>query len=377
MGLRIGITVVGRQSHAGPDWDAALWSSGITQNIVFLAMLLRRLPDVGRVTLVACPDIADAQHPLAQRFGLDCIPESACADQLDLVIELGARGGSAAMTAFRNAGGKLVSYVAGNVMAMNFEQLACSVPHGEILSEVAFDAVWVLPHHWRMNASYAKSTRSPHVFQAPLIWAPDVLVQAAARARVDLFWKRPQRKSGARIGVFDPNVNVLKTFHVPLLVCEAAERARPGAIDRVLLFSAAHLKGVPHVEEFIAATDLGRSGRVFVEHRAPLPEVLGVHVDMVVTHQWENSLNYLYWDTLYTGHPLVHNSASIEHAGYYYQDFNPHSGGEALLAAIDAHAANRDQQRPLEIAAVWGCHIDNPTVQRAYNDLVRHVMGQS
>lgn len=373
MGIRVGITIVGSRALGEAEAGAGLWSSGLTQNIVFLALLMQRLPEVDRVVLVACP-AGDGPPEVFEAFGLDCIGLDACAGQLDLMIELGARGGDDAMAAFRAAGGKLVSYVAGNVMAMNFEQLSCSVPHGELLSRAGFDAVWITPQHWRMNRSYAAITRSRRVAVAPHIWAPDILLQAAIRRGVNLFYKPTPDQAGARIGVFDPNVNVVKTFHIPLLVCEEAYRQRPSAIDRVLLFSAAHLKGIAHVEEFIAATDLGRAGKVFVEHRLPLPDVLGVHVDVVVTHQWENNLNYLYWDTLYAGYPLIHNADPIRGAGYYYEDFDPKAGARALLEALDRHGTDRACDRPGELAAVHRVHIDNLDNQRAYSALIADVM---
>lgn len=376
MGARIGITIIGQSADAIIEPDFTLWSSGLTQNIVFLAMLLRRLPGVDSVAFVACPAGA-ARHPLAQRFGFPCLEEADCAGNLDILIEFGARGGRETMGAFRASGGKLVSYVAGNVMAMNFEQLACFVPHGELMSEVPFDAVWITPQHWRMNRSYAALTRSPHVALAPHIWAPDILIQSAARLGVDLFWKDKSAGRGARIGVFDPNINVVKTFHLPLLVCEEAARLRPDAIDRVLLFSAAHLKGMAHVEEMIAATDLGRAGRVFAEQRMALPEVLGTHLDIVVTHQWENNLNYLYWDTLYAGYPLVHNAAPIADVGYFYPDFDPQAGGRALLKALEGHAAARASARAGELRAVWRYHVDNPDNQMAYTALIADVMGRA
>lgn len=375
MGLRVGITVVGQHPQSGVDPESALWSSGLTQNIVFLGMLLQRLPEVARVELVACPEVGEGET-LAQRYGFGSLSEAEAAGALDILIEFGARGGTAAMAAFRASGGKLVSYIAGNVLAMNFEQVACFVPHGEIMSAVPFDAVWITPQHWRMNRAYAAVTRTENVALAPHIWAPDVLTQAAARLKKSLFWKDEPNPSGARIGVFDPNVNVLKTFHLPLLVCEEAARRYPGAIDRVLLFSAAHLKGITHVEEFIAATDLGRAGRVFVEQRAPLPEVLGGHIDLIVTHQWENNLNYLYWDALYAGFPLVHNADPIADVGYYYDAFDPQAGGRALLSALEHHAAHRASARPKELQALWARHIDNPDNQRAYSALLANVMGR-
>lgn len=374
MAVRVGVTIVGPTPGAPLDVDGLLWSSGIAQNIVFLAMALQRLPEIELVALVACPGGA-ADHPFATRFGLPCLDQADCAGNLDLVIELGARAHPEAMAAFRAAGGKLVSYVAGNVMAMNFEAVACHVPHGEIMSAAPFDAVWITPQHWRMVRSYAALTRSPQVLQAPHIWSPRLLIDSAARAKARLFWRPRPPGSRARIGVFDPNVNVLKTFHLPLLVCEEAHRRRSEALDRVLLFSAAHLKGLTHVEEFCAATDLARAGRVFLEGRFALAEMLGSHVDLVVTHQWENALNYLYWDVLYAGFPLVHNAAPLAEIGYHYRDFDPQDGARALCDALDHHGARRAAQRPIELEALWQVHIDNPKVQRQMSDLIAAVMG--
>ena len=371
MGLRVGVTTVGTL----PDVDASLWSSGVTQNVVFLAQLLQRLPEVSLAALVACPDGA-AGHPLAERFGLAAMDEAEAAHQLDVIIELGARGSTEAMTRFRERGGRLVSYVAGNVMAMNFEAVASGVPHGELMSESGFDATWITLQHWRMNRSYAVLTRCAKVEEAPHIWSPQILLQSAADLGVDPFWKRDRAQGPARIGIFDPNVNVLKTFHLPLLACEEAYRRRPEAIDRVLMFSTDHLKGVPHFEEFCATTELFRTGRLFAEQRHPLAQILGSHIDAVVTHQWENGLNYLYWDVLYLGYPLAHNASAIAGLGGYYADFDPQDGGHVLLEVLEQHADTAAERRPEVMEALWERHIDNPAVQARHAELLASVMAR-
>ena len=368
MGLKIGVTTVG----APPGGEAALWSSGVTQNIVFLAQMLGRLPGVDLACLICCPGGA-AADPLALAFGLPAIDEADAVERLDMIVELGARGRDEAMARFRDRGGRLVSYVAGNVMAMNFEALACGVPHGEMMSGAGFDAVWITPQHWRMNRGYARLTRSERVFPAPHIWSPACLDRSAALAGVDLRY-RPPAEGRWRIGVFDPNVNVVKTFHLPLLVCEEGYRRAPERIDRVLLFGAAHLIETPHFKEFCGITRLAQAGRLFAEARFPLAEVLGRHVDVAVTHQWENNLNYLYWDILSNGWPLIHNSEAIAEAGYYYPDFDPQTGGEVLAAALETHRLRGGGPSPADREAVWRHSIDNPKVQAAYAALVEELM---
>jgi hypothetical protein len=345
----------------------------VTQNVVFLALMFQKMAGVELAAIVLCPD-GPADHPLATRFGLPVVNEAEISQRLDVVIELGARGSTAEMLRFRERGGRLISYMAGNVMAMNFEALACGVPHGELMSESGFDAVWITPQHWRMNRSYAELTRCARVERAPHIWSPLILTQSAAALGVDLYCKGRPVDSPARIGVFDPNVNVLKTFHLPLLVCEEAYRRRPDEIDRVLMFSADHLKGVPHFEEFCAATDLFKAGRLFAEQRHPLAQMLGSHIDIVVTHQWENGLNYLYWDVLYAGYPLVHNAPDLAEVGYYYADFDPKDGGRALLEALDRREDDAVAQRPRVMETLWDVNIDNPAVQGRHMELLDAVM---
>ncbi len=365
--LKVGITVV-----AGTEPNAALWSSGIHQNMVFLALLLQRLPEVELAVFVSCPPGGALIHPLADMYGLRTIQLSEV-NELDILIELGARAETEFTIPFRERGGKLVSYVAGNTMIMNFESMANAVPYGDFINEVPFDAVWLTPQHWHTNHAYAAITRTPNVEVAPHIWSPICLEQSAFRLNVNPFWRPPQARDW-RIGVFDPNVNVVKTFHFPLLVAEQAHRLDPELINRVLLFSAAHLKGNQHFEQFCAALDLGRAGRVFAEERYLLVEMLGSHIDAVVTHQWENALNYLYWDVLYLGWPLIHNSTEFVEAGYYYPEFDPQAGGEVLVAALADHAENAVARRDATLATLWRFHIDNPAVQRRHAELLEQVM---
>ena len=203
---------------------------------------------------------------------------------------------------------------------------------------------------------------------APHIWHPLCLTQSAFRLRSNPFWRPP---SGAwRLGVFDPNVNALKTFHFPLLVAEEAFRKQPALIDRILMFSAVQLQGNPHFEQFCAATDIQQAGKVFAEGRFPIAQMMGSHIDAVVAHQWENALNYLYWDILYLGWPLIHNSEEFMDTGYYYPAFDPQTGGDVLRHALATHAGEWHQRRPGVLDTLWRYNIDNPRVQQRHDELL-------
>ena len=66
--------------------------------------------------------------------------------------------------------------------------------------------------------------------------------------------------------------------------------------------------------------------------RFPVYELLGQFVDTVVVHHWENGLNYLYYDVLYGGYPLIHNSEFLKDVGYYFDAFDVQSGASRWSA---------------------------------------------
>ena len=82
-----------------------------------------------------------------------------------------------------------------------------------------------------------------------------------------------------------------------------------------------------------------------VEGRFATADIMIQHANAVVSHHWENGLNYLYYDILYGGYPLIHNSTFIKDFGYYYPDFNPIAGGDVLLDALENHRERLDEYR--------------------------------
>jgi hypothetical protein len=365
--LRVGITV----SSTIDDGIAALWASGVNQNAVFLALLLRSLPQVAWCGFVTDPE--PRASPLGGPFEIPSVGLDEALAEADVLVELGIRPAKAKMAAFRGRGGRLVSYMAGNAMVMNFESLANKTPYGEVVDHAGYDAVWITPQHWHTNHAYARLTRSPVVEEAPHIWHPCVVELLKTHWQVPFEW----RPSGEpwRIGVFEPNVNVVKTFHVPLLVCEEAFRTRPDQVARVLLFGTVQLKENVHFQEFCGALDLLKAGKIFAEGRHPLAQVLGTHVDAVVSHQWENALNYLYWDVLYGGFPLIHNSPELKDAGYYYPAFDPKRGGEVMVSALTGHAASIGAYRAAAAKAIDRFRIDRVENKVRYANLLDQLTG--
>jgi hypothetical protein len=361
MRFKVGLSAVGGQD----DVMGHMWTNGMTQNLVYLALLLQRMREVADVFVVPYPPSPTGHKP-SEAFGFKQMSLEAATDALDVMVEVGMRVPIENVERMQRRGAKVVSYVAGNSFIMSLEAVVNQLnDRGEVLPPFEFDATWITPQHWRTNHAYSRLTRARQVYQVSQIWDPVVLRQGLATINHHFFYKR-RLHAGVSVGVFEPNINVVKTFHYPVLVAEELYRKHPEAVEHVFALSTAHLREQPHFVEFCQALDLGRQNRITAENRFPVYQLLGQYVDTVIAHHWENGLNYLYYDVLYGGYPLVHNSEFLKDVGYYFEGFDAHDGGLALERAWQTHDDNLPQYQAAAQELLWTVSPDNPALQREH-----------
>jgi len=376
--LTVGITV-----HLTAATGTSIWSAGASQNCVFLVAALRVCFSVGRVYLVNCGD-AESPPPaymLAGVPGLEVVKFNDVVDQLDVLIEAGSQVSAENVAKVRARGGRCVAYRFGNNALLDVERmlrgplsrhlgdilapaaldalkpLLKAKDGGAMLNGAAFDAVWTIPQHERTCRSYFELTLRAPVRVVPHIWEPTFVDAAIAE-----FPKEPSTaalsfgyKPGAakkRVSIFEPNLNIIKNAVFPLLVAETAFRRRPDLIEHVWCTNAMDLIQLPMFESFVWSLDLQRTKKadgnphVTFDGRYNLPYWLSKSTDFVLAWQHENNRNYMYYDALYGGYPLVHNSDALpKGVGYYYEGFDAADGGNTLISALLSHDTRHDEYR--------------------------------
>jgi hypothetical protein len=339
-GYAVGITM-----FVGRDGDLGLFENGLRQNVVFLYQLFRAAPGCARVFLLNHGDGEFASWPPG--LGLDDAPvvrTADVADQLDYVIVLGAAIAPGELLALRQRGVRIIGYKGGNGAVISIEAMIARPPRADAErypDAHLYDALWMTPQHMATYAGWCRTVYRVPVQAVPQIWAPTFIEQRAAMLD-GRFGYRPGTARW-RIGILEPNITVMKTAHVPMLVCEAAFREAPELFDSVLVTNTVQHRDHPHFKSFADALSIVRTGVMSFEPRLISADFLAHHCDAVVTHHWENGLNYLYYEVLYGGYPLVHNSAFLRDQGYYYPDFAAEAGGHALVRALHEHDAHLDR----------------------------------
>ena len=335
--LRVGVTLYIR------DENQTLWENGIFQNSFFLLDLLKRSPVVEWCCIVAGgPGDPKAAKELLAFADVDVITMAEAKDTLDVVIELSAQLDAEWAKAFVERGGRVIAMRVANDFIIDCERMAFELPVALLMSGSPYAEVWTLPAFARTCRSYYETG-----YQAPVrimqhLWSPALLERTVAEklggARLDY---KPG-KSRWSIGIIEPNLCSVKTCHIPMLASEVAYRLRPEAFDHIRIFNTVPLRDNDIFVNFARSTQMVQDGVATFEARYPIYSILGQYADAILSHHWENAQNYVYYEVLYYGYPLIHNSNLLDGCGYQYTDFDPQDGGRAMVQALQQHDLNLD-----------------------------------
>lgn len=366
-GLTIGLTVFVGSANT------SIWSNGAIQNFIFLYLLLNKIPFVKEVILVNGGD----SDVMSNALMLDDLPIRLARlheveDQLDLLIEGGAQLDWHTVANFRAKGGRVVNYQIGNSFVMDMETTLFNRDSMRVFDGAKIDAVWTLPHHAPTCRSYWEVMHRCPVDVLPYIWSPMFVDKTITNVPQGGQFGYQPSEGKKRITIFEPNLNVVKSYHYPVLVCEAAYRRDPTRIKSVFVTNTEHIKTDATFQNFMCSTDIGQKGIATIENRFPIAHFLALHTDIVVAHQWENQLNNLYFDVLYGNYPLIHNSEMLK-GGYYYPSFDASAGADVLLDVLEHHDQHLDAYRAASQQCVANVNIDHPDNIKAYSDALLRV----
>lgn len=269
-------------------------------------------------------------------------------DQLDFLIVCGTRPGPPQLKYLRDRSCKIICYKGGNSAILSMEGVADADidKYGELyFDRELYDALWLTPQHVRSYAGWARTIYGVPIHEVPQVWDPSFLQLQDEITRESFGYKKKKRGQKWKVGVTDPNITVMKTVHVPALVCEAAYRLAPKKFEKIYITNSLQFMKNAHFTSFLESLSAIRAGVMSVEQRFMLFDFLAKHVEAIVTHHWENGLNYLYYEVLFGNYPLIHNSSFLRDYGYYYEDFDAEAGGRALVRAMKEHDASLDQYR--------------------------------
>lgn len=375
--LSIGISILSEK-------NGNIWNSGHNQNIAFLFKLLKKSPICDRVYLLHGG--SEQSLPSAMAFdGLEIpfIPIHEVTHEVDLVIEMGTLLPDVWLRHVRALGAKIVTFIVGNTPVGNIQAMIFGRSGALTFNDPSLrDEVWTLPQYERIALPMISTMMRIPVRLLPHIWDSYFIDNQVSQFPHAEFGFDPtcakRENRGWRLAIFEPNIAVTKCCFIPMLVCEHAYRKDKDSISYMMVMNSMHMKEHPTFFRFASNLDLTKDKKATYEPRLIFSDCMAANkMDGVVCHQWENEQNYLYYDALHGGYPLIHNSEFLHKAGVgiYYPEFSAKKGGDALLEAWKQPPEYWQDYKKKADEFLKTLHPEHPENIRVFTERVLHVCG--
>jgi hypothetical protein len=179
-----------------------------------------------------------------------------------------------------------------------------------------------------------------------------------------------------KLVTMEPNLNVLKYSMIPILIAENTfKKSGKDAFKQMYVAGGTKILKNDYFKHMIKNLEMVKINppKLKFVPRYPITTILAEEADIVLSHQWDNPLNYLYLDALYFGYPLVHNANMVQDAGYYYEDFKIFDGVEQLEWALTKHDSHLDEYKRKTQKVLNRYESTNPKIVEIYKQLIENL----
>ena len=235
----------------------------------------------------------------------------------------------------------------------------------------------MIPQVANISKDYFTTFRRRPAQVAPFVWDPMFVRQRSQTYQHRGEYRPRAADKGRRISIMEPNSDVVKFCLYPILIVEEAYRVAPDAIEFLHVVNADKLaNGSAEFVSLMLKLDIVQNNKAAFIARFDTPQFLAEMTDVVVSHQWENALNYFYFDVAWQGYPLVHNADLCPDLGYYYPANDVGAGKDKLLDVLHNHD-NDWQAYTARQREVIGRYLPgNADVTAGYERLLAELMAQ-
>ena len=323
--ITIGITINIKESET-------IWNNGIIQNVINFALLLKNSKNNYNVLIVNTSEINKLHYNLE---GVDIYPMEDKYKDLDILFILGSQIYDHQYSYLKNNKCKIVYYNCGSNYIIDMQNVLFKPDTTKTIYHHIPDEVWIIPQNYETNKYYHETIYKTKSIEVPFVWSPTFIDYLSKSSNTD--FKYVPSNNSKRISCFEPNIDVVKYSMYCILIVEQLYDEKPELINHFYITNSEKIKINPLFVNTMNMLNIVKDKKATFESRFRTPYFLKNYTDIVISHQWQNPLNYAYLDALYLNYPLVHNASMIKDAGYYYNGFNVKQGKEQLLKSIIEH----------------------------------------
>lgn len=378
--IKIGITL------DVPDTYANLFSNGINQNSLFFAELLVNCGfDVYFLTRYEKKKEDGILDKLLYDERFKTLPlKKALVQDIDIVFMFGYIICSNDINELRKFKKKVVAYLCGNEYLLDTEKMLYSQHEDrnfKLDDEGVYDAVWSIPQMYEMNKDYWEILYRCPCLCIPFVWSPRVIYQLE-KLHETCYEYKPNEKDFANLTIMEPNISVMKWALPAIMLAEEYCRNHSEKIGFLLITNveskddrSLNLFHNEAFHDFLKRLDLKKKDKIITSARFPTFYTLKkFDIDIILSHQWGNPLNYLYLDLAWMGYPILHNAHLCKNVGYYYEGFYVKEGEKELEYIVKSHDNNLEDYKAYNRNVIYEYLPENKENQKNYIALIMNLL---
>jgi hypothetical protein len=348
--------------------DENLFGNGLNQNVWFLYRLLK---GAGYDVDLVSESTKHAGKKLITQDVLALTPENA--KEYDIIMECAFALEKGVSDSLIESGGVRIGVQYGNRLLIDLENMLFK-PESAGIGKKEIHEIWCSPH-FEFSIPALEILEKTEMHVCPYIWSPDVVTNTYITHKADPFFKPSTNINN--ISFFEPNINIVKSCLIPVLITEDLYNRKPELIGDIYNFGSLKLGSHKTFTTMLSKLNIKKDKKISFEGRYKL--VWALHKEFagtIVSHHWMNGLNYLQLEAMYFGTPIVHNSEFFKEHGYYYPEWDAKEGSRQLEIAIETHKDNFLLHRERDREKLWEFHPDNPKNIQGYVDLVENALAK-
>ena len=364
--MKIGITIQIKENFS-------FQSNGMYQNLVFLAKAFNSIKNWKCYFLFTGKEGVNLFIPPDNCINIDYfISEKPF--QFDVIVLGGFISDKFESTSFSKT--KFIAFHCGATLVDDmFHCLADDTPMALTAPNIKIDEIWTLPHHSK-NLGYLSTfydTENSKI--VPYVW-DDTFISSQIKdlgfKDVKHYKKLTSKIPPSSINIYEPNNTVSKTCLIPLSIAVAHRRHGAKKIKGCNIFST---NKIAKSRFFISrCRSLGILESAEIRNyfsfypRTPFIQSLSTfgHGAIVVSHQLAHELNNLYFDALFLGIPLIHNSNMLSKYGYYYKDADIKGASRIIDDVVRSHNKTQGKYNDKNSELFDLYHPENPSNLNEY-----------
>jgi len=238
-----------------------------------------------------------------------------------------------------------------------------------------YDEIWSIPQMTELNCDFWAILYHCKCVDVPFVWSNNAIklfCKVNNCNENELYYKN--KGAEKKIAILEPNLSIMKWALPSIIITENAYRKNKLIkhlyVTNIGSSSSINDFNLEQFNKFVKSFDIVKDKKCSIETRYNTLSFMKDYADIVVSHQWGNPLNYVYFDLAWMGWPILHNAHLCKDIGYFYDNFNLIEASEKLENILTEHDKNIDAYVKHNRLMIDRFLPNNIILQQKYRDLV-------